>query len=523
MIKNYIYKFGIIFILSLFFSAFNIVILAFINKFILSLEEANYTILVSFVGLLVLFFIATYFVRFAVARINNGVIYDLRVRFVLRVLNTKMIFDENKPKILASLSKDINNISNGFMRLSDAVQGFILVILSFFYFFYLSSEIAIFVTFWFICIGIIVFIFINKAKTHFISSRKFDDLLYKSYELLLAGFKELRINQNRQKSFLNSFLQEANLQKTANTKAEIYANLSSNFLNVMMLGGIGIVMFLSLGLNLTDFKTATTVCLSMMFLRAPFMMAVSSVPSILMANISLKKVKDLNLVKFESINPNKEIKPFKWNEICLKNISFSYFNKDVLNGLNLTIKKGETLFLIGENGSGKSTLFLILCGLLTPKSGEILIDDKKLNDENLSSFQNSLSVDFNDFYLFGEILTCDEKFINFWCEKLKLSDKVELNLEKNSFKFSSFNLSTGQKKRLALLEVLALQKDFLMLDEFAADQDPEFREYFYKEILPLLKSFGVSIFAISHDDRFFKFADKIYEMDGGKIIKLSKF
>ena len=169
MIKNYIYKFGIIFILSLFFSAFNIVILAFINKFILSLEEANYTILVSFVGLLVLFFIATYFVRFAVARINNGVIYDLRVRFVLRVLNTKMIFDENKPKILSSLSKDINNISNGFMRLSDAVQGFILVILSFFYFFYLSSEIAIFVTFWFFCIGIIVFIFINKAKTHFIS------------------------------------------------------------------------------------------------------------------------------------------------------------------------------------------------------------------------------------------------------------------------------------------------------------------------------------------------------------------
>ena len=93
MIKNYIYKFGIIFILSLFFSAFNIVILAFINKFILSLEEANYTVLISFVGLLVLFFIATYFVRFAVARINNGVIYDLRVRFVLRVLNTKMIFD----------------------------------------------------------------------------------------------------------------------------------------------------------------------------------------------------------------------------------------------------------------------------------------------------------------------------------------------------------------------------------------------------------------------------------------------
>lgn len=517
MKKRYIYKFLIIFILSLFYSAFNIGILAYINKFILRLDSANLIILVGFLVLLILFFISLYVVAKVISTINNSLVYELRVRFVNRVLHTKMIFDEKKPKILASLSKDITNISNGFMRLGDILQGLMILILSLFYFSYLSLKLAIFIGVWFIIVGVVMFYFINQARISYILSRKYDDVLYKNYEELLAGFKELRISQNRQDRFLEKFLNSANIQKDANINAEVKGNIARNFLNVMILGGIGMVMYLSLGLGVASFETATTLSLSIMFLRTPFIMMISSLPSVLVANISLKKVKELDLIKFEDIDFSIKTTPLSWKKLEFKDISFKYDKNLVLDRINLTIKKGETIFLIGKNGSGKSTLFLLMCGLLKPSSGEILVDGKALDSSNLARFQNSLSVVFADFYLFSEILNSDKKIINYWIKVLRLEDRIKFNIEENRVKFSDLNLSTGQKKRLALLENLIENRDFLMLDEFAADQDPEFREHFYTHILPLLKSKNISVFAISHDDKYFDMADKIYKIENGNL------
>ncbi|CZE45889.1 ATP-binding cassette domain-containing protein [Campylobacter geochelonis] len=520
MKRKYTRKFIIIFALTLLYSAFNIGLLAFINSYILSLENADYKILLFFIALLVGFFLSTYVVRYIVASINNSIVYELRVRFVMRVINSKMIFDEKKPKILASLSKDISSISNGFMRLSDALQGAILLFLSFFYFAYLSKELSLFVIVWFCLIGVFVYFLIDKARKNYTLSRQSDDMLYKDYEDLLGGFKELRINQKRSNHFLEQFFQNANLQKTSNTNAEIYGSLSGNFINVMMLGGIGIVMYLCLAMGVSDFKTATTVCLSMMFLRAPFMMMIASIPSILVAKISLDKIKELNLISFDEKSFSQVANAMKWQKIELKNISFAYDDKFVLKDVNLEIKKGEILFLVGENGSGKSTLFLLLCGLLRPSSGEILVDGKVLDESMVKDFQNSVSVVFSDFYLMGEILEKDDEVFEFWLKTLKMQDKVSLICQNDKAKFSSLNLSLGQRKRLALLQALLEKKDFLMLDEFAADQDPEFRNYFYNQILPLLKKRGVSVFAISHDDRYFEVADKVYKIQNGKVSKI---
>ncbi|MBQ7271513.1 MAG: ATP-binding cassette domain-containing protein, partial [Campylobacter sp.] len=87
-------------------------------------------------------------------------------------------------------------------------------------------------------------------------------------------------------------------------------------------------------------------------------------------------------------------------------------------------------------------------------------------------------------------------------------------------KFSTTNLSSGQRKRLAMVSTLLENNKFLMLDEWAADQDPVFRKQFYEEILGTLKAKGYTIFAISHDDRYFEYADKIYKMKNGEISRL---
>lgn len=517
MKRKYIYKLLVIFILSFLYSSFNIAILVFINKILLPLKEANLAIIVSFILLLVLFFISAYLIKYVIAKINHNMIYELRVRFVNRILYNKMIFNDKKPKILASLSKDINNISAGFMRLSDVLQGSILLVLSFLYFVYLSPKISIFVICWFVCIGLMVFLFMKKAKNNYAISRKYDDALYQDYEELLGGFKELRISRTRSKIFLDKFLNNANLQKIANIKAEIYGGLSSNLLNAMMLGGIGIVIYLSLGLGMANFETATTICISIMFLRAPFMMTIFSIPSIVAANISLEKVKELNLIEYENINSLKNVDNLKLDKIIFENIYFGYGKDMILKNISFEIKKGEIVFLVGKNGSGKSTLFLLMCGFLNPNNGRIIINDRELSNLNIAGFQNSLGVIYSDFYLFSEILNYNKQELEFWLKELKIENVVKFKIVNNILKFENLNLSSGQRKRVAFLQILLENKGFLLLDEFTSDQDPEFKEYFYNKILPFLKSKNITVFAICHDDRYFNLADKIYKIEDGNL------
>lgn len=518
MKKYYILNLILISILSILYSAFGIFVLFYINNYILNLEKTNNLILLAFIAILIAFFAFSYFYKFITANVGNKFIYEFRTRFILRVLNSDFltILNITKAKILACLSKDISNISNGLMRISDILQSGLLIFFCIFYFFYLSVTIASFILIWFIVMGFVVNFFIKKTYKNYKNSRQNDDTLYKDYEMMIDAFKELSISKTRFDYFFNNFCTNAISQKNSNIKAEISQSISSNFLNIMMLGGVGFVMYCALGFKMCDFKTAATICFAMLFLRTPFMIFISSLPSLLLAKISLKKVKELQLINYDDINFNTNFNPFKFNNIKLKNINFSYSNKEILKNASLEIKKGEITFMIGENGSGKSTLFLILCGILKPKSGEILVDDVLLNKNDLKRFQNTLSVVFSDFYLFKEILNADEKELEFWSKILKIEEKIDASTQH----ITTTNLSTGQKKRAALLQNLMAKKDFLMLDEFAADQDPEFREYFYTYILPLLKNRGISIFAISHDDRYFKTADKIYKTKDGNLIKI---
>ncbi|NLY04500.1 MAG: ATP-binding cassette domain-containing protein [Campylobacter sp.] len=516
--SRYTIGLGLVFLLSIANSIYGVYILSFINDKILSLNSEDKYILVFFIAILLGYFVVGMVFKVVMAKVSNDFTCQLRDKLVVRVLGSSVwsVNSDNKSKILASLSSDIQMLSNGFMRLADAVQSGLLVLFSIFYFLYISKILGFFVLVWFAVIGIVVFVFIKKSYFYHRKSRSNYDELYRSYEALLNSHKELNLSAKRREIFIKNFQKESAAQKESLTKAEISGSVSSNFLSAMMLGGIGIVMYLSLGLGVAEIKTATTISFAILFLRAPFMMFISSLPSILMANIAMKKIRDLKLKEFEDINLNLSVKSLKWDNLKFVDIKFNYDEIEILNGVNLEINRGETVFLIGENGSGKSTLFMIMCGLYEQKSGEILIDGKKL--DNLVKYQESLSVIFSEFYLFKNIINGSDEEIEFWLEIFKLEDRI--NVSKQSREFSSIDLSAGQKKRVALVLALLDGRDFIMLDEWAADQDPEFREYFYSQILPLLKKRGKSIFMISHDDRYFSAADKIYQMKEGKAIQI---
>jgi putative pyoverdin transport system ATP-binding/permease protein len=190
----------------------------------------------------------------------------------------------------------------------------------------------------------------------------------------------------------------------------------------------------------------------------------------------------------------------------------------ILGPINLTLQPGEILFIIGGNGSGKSTLAKIITGLYKPLSGEIALDGQPLTKDNLDWYRQHFSAIFSDFYLFESYLgfNYNDKLaaqIEDYLRKLHLAHKVQV---KNGV-LSTTNLSSGQRKRLALLTVLLEDRPIYLFDEWASDQQPSFRDWFYRQALKELKEKGKIVIVITHDDRYFDLADHTIKLDYGHI------
>ena len=165
-----------------------------------------------------------------------------------------------------------------------------------------------------------------------------------------------------------------------------------------------------------------------------------------------------------------------------------------------------------------ATLALAILGLCFPSAGEIKLNGVLIRNDNYPEYRTAFSAVFSDFYLFDEILLSDNFSMvrwNYYIQLFEMEGKVKLE----GMRLSTLELSTGQRKRLALIVTLLEEKPVLVIDEWAADQDPYFRKKFYTEIIPLLKKDGVTIIAITHDDKYYYCADKLYKMNYGKLVE----
>ncbi|MQY19594.1 ATP-binding cassette domain-containing protein [Nocardia macrotermitis] len=190
-----------------------------------------------------------------------------------------------------------------------------------------------------------------------------------------------------------------------------------------------------------------------------------------------------------------------------------------LGPLDLVFEPGQISFVIGGNGSGKSTLAKLITGLYVPRTGSISLGDERIDHENIEWFRQNASAVFTDFHLFEDYLGFDRPGIDDevrgYLEELQIAHKVTVQ----DGRLSTIALSQGQRKRLALLTALLEDRQIYVFDEWAADQEPRFREVFYTEILAGLKRRGKTVIVITHDDRYFDHADQIVKLDFGKIVE----
>jgi len=385
---------------------------------------------------------------------------------------------------------------------------------------------------------------VGRTKIMMAQVRRFDESLFEQYEAVIEGRNELGLSQPRRQHLFDQRVEPAakGAMETA-TKADLMWAINLNWTTVLVFGLIGVVFFLGMTQTSITQDVVVGYVLTTMFLRTPIAMILEAIPSVIRGTVALKAIDKLKLADLDtesddkSKNEAKENRHLTFESLELANVCYQYPQQGdeagfTLGPVDFQLNRGELVFLIGGNGSGKSTLAKLLTGLYLPTDGIVRLNGDLVNAENVSDYRSCFSTIFPNFFLFDDVLDGSyassevkkaadleieqayfKSRVDHYLKRLAIDHKV--NIEDG--RLSTTSLSQGQRKRLALLLMYMEDRQILLLDEWAADQDPVFRNVFYREILPELKAAGKTIIAISHDDRYFDAADRVYRLDQGRI------
>ncbi|WP_158783633.1 multidrug ABC transporter permease/ATP-binding protein [Pantoea sp. BAV 3049] len=523
--RQYRWPFVSVILLSLLSAALGIGLIAFINRELIVSVNTSLMILPEFLGLLMLLMVVTLASQLALTWLGHHFVYRLRGEFIKRILDTQVerIEQIGSPQLLAALTSDVRNITIAFVRLPELIQGIILAIGSAAYLAWLSAEMLLVTVVWLVITIVGGWLLVSRVYRHMAKLRDIEDNLYADFQTIIEGRKELALNRQRAQLIFETVYQEdARSYRHHIVRADTFHLSAVNWSNIMMLGAIGLVFFMANSLGWADTAVAATYSLTLLFLRTPLLSAVGALPTLLTAQVAFNKLNSFKLAEYqpEFAAP---VAAKHWQTLELRDLVFHYGDSGFEVGpINMTLKRGELVFLIGGNGSGKSTLAMLLTGLYQPVSGQILLDGVEVDAANGDGYRRLFSAVFTDVHLFDRLINdqgqpTDPAKVQQWLERLKMQDKIKLD----GNRVLNLKLSKGQSKRLALLLATAEQRDILLLDEWAADQDPHFRRIFYRELLPWLKEMGKTVFAISHDDHYFLHADRLLEMREGKLTELT--
>jgi putative pyoverdin transport system ATP-binding/permease protein len=302
--------------------------------------------------------------------------------------------------------------------------------------------------------------------------------------------------------------------------------VAAGWFQVLIFSLLGLLIFALPALRTTDVQTLTGYTIVILYMLIPLDNLTGLLPQLTRANIALKKIESLGL-SLTAESAEKEMTEDApvgptWKRLDLVGVTHSYHRERensvfTLGPINLSFEPGELTFLTGGNGSGKTTLAKLLTGLYLPESGQIYLDGEAITDANRDYYRQHFSVVFSDFFLFESLLGLESNELDDQAREYLVQLQLEHKVQVNKGALSTIDLSQGQRKRLALLTAFLENRSFYVFDEWAADQDPLFRDIFYLQILPELKARGKTVLVISHDDRYYHLGDRLVKLDYGQI------
>ncbi len=351
--------------------------------------------------------------------------------------------------------------------------------------------------------------------------------LHESITDLFDGFKEQRLSSARSRGLGEIFAavsgQVRSVQKDVHLHGWQQFVFGATTFNLLL----GVVVFIVPNYSSTFSDQVVAVSAAVLFMASPF--------SALMQTVTLMGASDaaagrmlalddelLALEEVRSDLPQRPV-PEDFETLSLSSVQYVFPAPEgerpfSVGPIDFSVRRGELVFVTGGNGSGKSTFVRLLTGLYRPSSGRVSLDDHPVGPDHLDAYRNLMATVFADFHLFSRLHDISPRDEEEGWELMRWMEMDTITVLEGD-RFGRCSLSSGQRKRLGLVSALLEHKPILILDEWAADQDPHFRAKFYREILPKLKERGLTIIAVTHDDRYFDCADRGIRMEEGRIVE----
>ncbi len=504
------------------------VFLAVINSAITHRGASMSIVIRNFVAIALLGIISRGLSQLLLTRFTIGAVFDLRMQLCRQILAVpyRKLEESGSHRLFAALTDDLPTIIATLSSIPTLCTQAAIVVCSAIYLAWLSWTVFLVLA---VLLGVGTFLYqlaTKRGLRHMKIVREQWTELLKHFKGLIDGTKELKLHRERRADFLARSLGATSStlrhHRIVSSNIFIFADF---WVQVVVTSILGLLLFGLPAIRSLDAHILTGYTLVFFYMLGPLQGVLGSLPGMGQANIAVNKVQELGLLLANNASEADSVprpdRASQWKRLELVGVTHSYHreredSRFILGPIDVTIDPGELIFITGGNGSGKTTLVKLLTGLYEPEGGEIRLDGEVITSQNRDDYRQHFSVVFSDFYLFDSFFgmispDLDAQALDYLIQ-LQLDHKVQVK----DGQLSNTDLSQGQRKRLALLTAYLEDRSIYVFDEWAADQDPQFKEIFYYKLLGDLKARGKTVIVISHDDRYYHVADRIIKLDYGK-------
>ena len=515
----------------------------FLENFKLTEENKNNIINFCIIIFIIIFLVKNFFyISLIIYQASLKIKFNLYLKKKILKLYLSAPFEIIKSyqtsEILRNTDTEVQNYVTNFFIILKFTKDFIFLLAIFLLLLIVdiySTLIAL--SFLSMCVALYILFFFKYLNNIGIKRLKAVNSVYQWINQTCGAIKEIKITKKSNK-ILENFSSKVELHEQTKKITEIISSLPIAlfeiiFVVIMLL----LIKFITLYETTNVLPTLSLYVVAFIRLLPIFSRFGSSISALRSYNPSVQLLNN-EISKLEKyLKPNDKFKNLKNNlvdfkyDIELKHLCFKYFDgdKNIMENFNYKLLKGKSVAFIGKSGSGKTTLINIICGLLKPQRGEILIDGKSI-DGNISGWQKNIGLISGDNFLLDDTLENNIVFLN---DKNSI-DRVKLN---NAIFYSGVSeflkdlksglntkigekgsiLSSGQIQRVALARLFYRDPEVLILDEFTNSLDPKNENFILEKLKLLQNEKNKTFIVISHKLKPLKICDEIIILDRGKI------
>ncbi|MDQ3288750.1 MAG: cyclic peptide export ABC transporter [Pseudomonadota bacterium] len=462
-----------------------------------------------------------------IARVSMELSVSLRERLCLRIAQSPYPQLEalGQAKLTVAVTDDVRRIISGAEVMPQMLINGMMLVGIFGFLYYINTHVFVFVL-QAVAFGVVTFhLPLIVASRYLRRARQLYDTLERGVRGLILGVKELQLDRHKRIGYFDQILAPCQRDLLRAEKRAMTTLLAANsYGDLLFFFVIGAIAFVFVNYHAISGTDLVAVVMVLLYITGPIAVILNALPNLSVATVSLRKIEEILGDLPEQAETERQLRKRPWRTISFAGASYRHRADHADDGftvgpLDFAIRKGEITFIVGGNGSGKSTLCKILSLHYPTATGRILFDEQVVDADCIDDYRQDIATVFSDYHLFDRLLSpMDEEKLaeaSRYLRELAIDHKVQIK----DGVFSTTDLSDGQRKRLALVVSFVDDKELYLLDEWAADQDPTFKNVFYNEILLDLKAKGKAVVVVSHDDRYFHVADQLLIMEDGKIIE----